>query len=218
MKLRLFAPLAFAVCVVVGCEEKKPLEPFVPVTVQVVPSQVPQMTVGQTIQLIAIVTAAANTTVTWSSSAPSVATVSAAGTVTCVSPGLAVITATSVQDPAARGAVTVQCVAPVQAISITTTPTSLSFTHQVNTTACPQVVGTVEVTNTSAIEVQVTVVTHFALAVDVTAFTLAPGASRTVTVRFTCATQTSFVGNVGFEATGGGASDVKTVQVTGTIN
>jgi len=45
--------------------------------------------------------------VTWSSSAPGVATVDGAGLVTAVGPGLATITATSVQDPTQHGTATI---------------------------------------------------------------------------------------------------------------
>ncbi|MGO0683499.1 phage tail tube protein [Pseudomonas fulva] len=73
--------------------------PFVPVTSVAVTPGTASIAVGATRQLSASATPAqAGQNVTWSSSAPSVATVSSSGLVTGVSAGSAVITATSVSD------------------------------------------------------------------------------------------------------------------------
>ncbi|WP_313740467.1 phage tail tube protein [Pseudomonas sp.] len=72
---------------------------FVPVTSVAVTPGTASIAVGATRQLSASATPAqAGQNVTWSSSAPSVATVSSTGLVTGVSAGTAVITATSVSD------------------------------------------------------------------------------------------------------------------------
>lgn len=73
--------------------------PFVPVTGVAVTPGTASVAVGATRQLSASATPAqAGQNVTWSSSAPSVATVSSGGLVTGVAAGTAVITATSVSD------------------------------------------------------------------------------------------------------------------------
>ncbi|MGO0684086.1 phage tail tube protein [Pseudomonas fulva] len=73
--------------------------PFVPVTSVAVTPGTASIAVGATRQLSASATPAqAGQNVTWSSSAPSVATVSSSGLVTGVSAGSAVITATNVSD------------------------------------------------------------------------------------------------------------------------
>lgn len=221
MRLRLFVALLAAALASTGCDETKtPIAPTVLISLLIAPDPVPSLTVGQTVQLVAIVSGTTNQNATWTSSNLAVATVSAAlGTVRCVAVGIAVITAVSTADATARDAVTVQCIAaPAPATLIQISPTSLTFTHQVNTTSCPQTVGTVQVTNPSSGAVQVSLTGHSALSVDATSFTLAAGASRTVTVRFNCSTQQSFTGAVTFTASSGGATGTATLQVTGTIN
>ena len=79
-----------------------------PVTVSIMPRPVTVM-VGGTTQLTAAVTAdpGISTQVTWTSAAPSIATVSSGGTVLGVASGSALITATSVADVTKRDTVTV---------------------------------------------------------------------------------------------------------------
>ena len=141
------------------------------------------------------------------------------GLVTCRAVGAAIITVVLTAEPVANDAATVQCEAvpaPVGLIQISTG--SLTFTHVVGTTTCPQTVGTVVVTNVSGEAVQVTTTGHTALALDPSSFTLAAGASRTVTVRFNCATQQSFVVTVTFRGSAGSQAQNRTLQVTGTIS
>lgn len=221
MTLRLFVALLAAAVASTGCDETKtPIAPTDLISLQIAPDPVPSLTVGQAVQLVSIVTGSTTQTATWTSSNSAVATVDPAiGLVRCAGVGTAVITAVSTVDATARDAVVVQCIAtPPPATLIQISPTSLTFTHQVNTTSCPQTVGTVQVTNPSSGAIQVSLTGHSALSVDTTSFTLAAGASRTVTVQFNCSTQQSFTGNVTFTASSGGTTGTATLQVTGTIN
>jgi len=82
---------------------------------------------GQTSTLVATVTAVsgATTAVTWTSSDPTVATISSSGVVTTVSGGTAVITVRSVFDNAVFDTITVYV---QQVVSLETSPTDLTFT------------------------------------------------------------------------------------------
>ena len=77
------------------------------------------VSVGQSVQLVASVNADATLarTVTWASTAASIATVSASGLVTAVGPGTVAITAASTADPTVVGAATI-IVAPIQLATI----------------------------------------------------------------------------------------------------
>ena len=84
--------------------------PFVPVTSVSVTPATDSIAVSETSQLTAsALPSGASQSVTWSSSAPSIATVNSTGLVTGVAEGSAVITATSVSDPTktATSAITV---------------------------------------------------------------------------------------------------------------
>ncbi|HFL2187594.1 TPA: phage tail tube protein [Pseudomonas putida] len=84
--------------------------PFVPVSSVSVTPTTDSIAVSETSQLTAsALPSGASQSVTWSSSAPSIATVNSTGLVTGVAEGSAVITATSVSDPAktATAAITV---------------------------------------------------------------------------------------------------------------
>lgn len=105
--MRGFALLALSAFTLTACDEKTPVEIIEnPVVVTVAP-QTATINVGQTVNAQAAVTNATNTAVTWSSSNTAVATVSTAGVITGVAAGTAVITATSAQDPTAKGFITV---------------------------------------------------------------------------------------------------------------
>ncbi|HJU75911.1 MAG TPA: Ig-like domain-containing protein [Gemmatimonadaceae bacterium] len=84
--------------------------------------------VGTTAQLAANVSVSggASTAVTWSSSAPGVATVNASGLVTAVAPGNVTITATSVFDPTKSGSVALRVDATAIVNSVSVTPSTLS--------------------------------------------------------------------------------------------
>ena len=102
--------------------------PVAAVAVRVSPAS-RDLTVGQTAQLLAQPLDAqgnvlSGRSVTWSSSRPNVATVSAAGTVTALSPGSAIITAT-VEGKSGVGAVTV---AASSVASVAVSPTSATLT------------------------------------------------------------------------------------------
>ncbi|MGA9838423.1 MAG: Ig-like domain-containing protein, partial [Gemmatimonadaceae bacterium] len=77
------------------------------------------VSVGQSVQLVASVNADATLarTVTWATTAASIATVSASGLVTAVGPGTVAITAASTADPTVVGAATI-IVAPIQLATI----------------------------------------------------------------------------------------------------
>jgi uncharacterized protein YjdB len=111
--LRAVAFLTLGSLTMAACDEKtvQPLPTPPAVTVNVVPAAV-TLQQGATTTLVAQVQNATNTAVTWASANTAVATVSATGQVTAVAPGTAVITATSAQDPNARGASAVTVTAP----------------------------------------------------------------------------------------------------------
>lgn len=83
---------------------------------------------GNTIQLAATVSGSSNQTVTWTTSAAGVATV-AAGLVTAVAPGTAVITATSAADANVKASSVITVVAPpVTPVAITLQPATANTT------------------------------------------------------------------------------------------
>lgn len=215
-RLRILA----ALLLMPACEEKITVPPAIVtpgaiVNLVLVPASATAQ-VGQSVQFVSVVSGSTNQNATFTSSNTSVAAVSGIGLAVCVAPGVAAITAVSIADALARDASTLTCEASTPLIQISST--TLSFTHTVGTTDCPQVIGTVQVTNTSSGSVQVNLTGHSALSVDASSFTLAAGASRTITVSFNCSTQTSFNGTMTVTATGAGTSDAKSVQVAGTIN
>jgi uncharacterized protein YjdB len=69
----------------------------------------------------------ASTAVTWSSSAPAVATVSTSGVVTAVAAGNATVTATSVFDPTKEGSISIRVDAAAIVNSVSVTPGSLNL-------------------------------------------------------------------------------------------
>jgi uncharacterized protein YjdB len=96
----------------------------VPVTGVTVTPANPQLVMGETVQLQAAVTpdTATNKTITWASSAPSVADVGATGLVTAYTAGTAVITAASADGPSGTTTVTVLPV-PVTKVLLNTAET-----------------------------------------------------------------------------------------------
>jgi hypothetical protein len=112
------------------------------ITVEVVPDAA-TLTVGQTRQLVAVISGTTNQGANWETSAPGVATVSATGLVTAVSAGVAVVTAVSQADPTKRDAATITVeIAPAASIVITSITTGNTNTP-VNT---QNVVGQIDVT------------------------------------------------------------------------
>jgi hypothetical protein len=111
------------------------------ITFTLVPQQA-QVQVGGTVQLVGIVTGSTNQAVTYASSTPAVATVSATGLVTGVSTGTAVITATPAAAPGQvrTATITVTPAAPPASVSFqavtghTTTPTG-NFNVTLNVSA-----------------------------------------------------------------------------------
>ena len=135
--LKGFALVALSTFAFAACEEKSPttIVPD-PIEVTVTPSSL-ALTVGQTGTLVAIVNnvpTGQSSGVTWRTSTPAVATVSATGVVTALTPGNAVITAVSVADTTRRAAA-----------SVTVSPIVSNVTlNLVPPTAGVQVGGTVQ--------------------------------------------------------------------------
>jgi len=114
--------------------------PVAAVAVRVSPAS-RDLTVGQTAQLVAQPLDAqgnvlSGRSVTWSSSRPSVATVSATGTVTAVSPGSAIITA-NVEGKSGVGAITVAA-SPVASVAVSPTSATLTVGQTVQLGAQPR--------------------------------------------------------------------------------
>ena len=95
------------------------------VQIQLVPASA-GVAIGGTVQLVPLVTGTTNTAVTYSTSAASVATVSASGLVTGVSAGTAVITATSAADPTKQAASVITVAGSTQVVNVSITPTQSS--------------------------------------------------------------------------------------------
>ncbi len=85
---------------------------------------VTRVTTGATVQFTAAVTAdeGAATTLTWTTSAPAIASVNATGLVTTLAPGSVIVRATSVATPAVTGELTLAVDEPPRVRSITITP------------------------------------------------------------------------------------------------
>ena len=98
-------------------------------------------------------------------------------------------------------------------VTFTALPASLTVTHTVGTTACPQTVGTVTVKNTGSTSVLVTIPAVVDLTFSQTSFTLAAGASNTVLVQFTCDHVPPLTKTVTFTATDHGVTSSQTVAV-----
>ena len=96
------------------------------VSVTVTPTTVPPLAVGGTVTLNADVQVqnGASTAVSWTSSAPNVATVGQTGVVTAVGQGQTTITATSLLNSAKSGSVTITVIA-AGVLSVTVTPTTV---------------------------------------------------------------------------------------------
>ena len=92
-----------------ACDNTEPVVTPPPVVVNLLPAAVTLNATapGNTVQLTAVVTNTTNQAVTFASSNTAVATVNATGLVTAVAQGVAVNTATSAQDPTAKGASTI---------------------------------------------------------------------------------------------------------------
>ena len=208
------ATLGAAACVNDGPTVVSPLEPAISLAIS--PNPAPALSVGQTISLTAIVSGSSAGVIWSSSDSTRVAVNAATGVATCVSAGVALITAVAWEDGTAKATVLISC---TPLILIGVSPTSLSFTHVVGTSPCPQAIGTVRVTNTSGEAVVIALTGHSALSVDtgVSTFAIAAGGTRDIAVSFNCSTQTSFLGSVTITATAGASTDVKVVTVTGTI-
>jgi uncharacterized protein YjdB len=151
MKVNRFGILGLALVTAFGmtaCDEGT-VTPPPPITVQVVPPSA-SLEVGQTIGLVAVVQNAANQNVTWTSASPGVASVNTQGVVTAVTPGTAVITAASQQDPNARGAsaIVVVAAAPPPPISVNVQPQQASVQVGGSVSLVAQVIGSTNQTVT----------------------------------------------------------------------
>ncbi len=95
---------------------------------------------------------------------------------------------------------------------------TVSFDHEVGVTECPQEFGNFVVTNTGNVETDYAVLVGSApLSATPFSFTLAPGASQTVTVEFTCAQATSFEGTITITGKAAGQTATAALAVTGTV-
>jgi hypothetical protein len=106
--------LILGVGVLGACEDKDVVQPTPEppeVVLNIAPDPVPALEVGQTVQLVAIVSGSTNQGASWTSSNTAVASVNASGLVEAEGVGVAVITAVSAADANARDAVTIQVVA-----------------------------------------------------------------------------------------------------------
>lgn len=110
--------LALCMAVLAACENKAPIvnvtlptdsTPTV-IALKIVPSSL-TLNVGESRTLTAVVTGSANQAATWTSSTPTVATVSAAGVVNALTVGSTTITAVSAASATARDAINVTVVA-----------------------------------------------------------------------------------------------------------
>jgi|SoiMethySBSTD1v2_1073268.scaffolds.fasta_scaffold215109_3 hypothetical protein len=210
--------IALAFIVLPGCEQTPPGAASTP-TITLNPGRL-DMVVGETRSFDVGVSGGSGPSFTFSVSPASVATVTDSGgtvRVTCVSAGSAVITVSIVVNGR-----TLTADLPVvcrETTLIDVTPASLAFTHTVGSTGCPQQVGTFRVTNTAGFPLTISLARlNDALTVDVSQFSLEPGAFRDVGVGFNCSTQTSFVSAINVAASVPGRLESKSVQVTATIN
>src|SRR5438874_666353 len=110
--------LVFGAAVLGACENKQPIEITVPpvtptITLKIAPNPVPAATaVGQTIQLVAVISGTTTQTATWTSSNTACATVNGTTGLVTIATGAAnnctsIITAVSTADATARDAVTI---------------------------------------------------------------------------------------------------------------
>jgi hypothetical protein len=98
------AVAALLVLALAACERADPITGIQLPVVSVEPAEV-ALDVGQTVQLVATVKNVSNTAVEWTSLEPSVATVSAAGELTGVAPGTAIVVVVAVANPIAMASV-----------------------------------------------------------------------------------------------------------------
>ena len=98
-------------------------------------------------------------------------------------------------------------------VTFTALPASITATHTIGSSPCPQTLGTVTVSNTGSSTIAVTIPAVTDLSFDKTSFSVAAGASTTVTVQFTCDTVPPLTKTVTINATSGGVTSSKTVAV-----
>ena len=103
-------------------------------------------------------------------------------------------------------------------VGVSLSQETVSFNHEVGVTECPQKFGSFVVTNTGNVETDYTATVGSApLSATPSSFTLAPGASQTVTVEFTCAQSTSFEGTITITGEAAGQTATATLAVTGKL-
>ena len=98
-------------------------------------------------------------------------------------------------------------------VTFTALPASITATHTIGTSPCPQTLGTFTVSNTGSSSITVTIPAVTDLSFDKTSFSVAAGTSTTVTIRFTCDNVPPLTKTVTITATGGGATSSKTIAV-----
>jgi len=214
-----------------NCQRKgTPTNDGPPVSLSVTPAGPITLNVGQTAQIAASTTnfAPPGPSVTYSSSTPSVATVSATGLVTCAGAGTTTITvrAAGVDSSGAThtldSAIQVICsgTAPTPSGEILqVTPATLSFSHTVGTTACPQSIGPLHLSTQRNENVSVTLAVSGTSALNLgqATATLGPSGSADVGVNFNCSTQTNFHATIVLNATSPTTSGTVSVPVTSSI-
>lgn len=198
-----------------GVSKSISLDVIAPVASVSVTPAAPNIQTGQTVQLTATPrdgggVALSGRTVTFTSSAPAVASVSAAGLVTGITPGVAVITATS-EGQSGTATVTV-----TQAPLVTLSTSALSQIHTFAVSPCPQAVGTVTITNVSSGPISWTAsAAHIALTHSTSSGgTVPPGATSQLTVQFNCAQSSSFSTTITVTVQNAGGSVVQNYPVS----
>ncbi len=163
------------------------------------------MVVGSTVQLVVTLRDASNNvltgrTISFTSSAPTVATVSASGLVSGLAAGTAFISIAS------EGRSTSATIIVSNPPLVSVTPSSMSQTHTFGQSSCPQAIGTITITNTSGAAVNFSGgSSHPSLTVSTPgggagggppSGSIAAGATAQLSVSFNCQSSQSVSGTV----------------------
>ena len=229
---RILTPVILAMVVLFGCDSCEEDKVVYPNTVFFVPATSLTMNVGdtKTVSVTVLPLSLSNSQVdlgstSYASSDSSVATVDASsGKITCVGAGTATISATNVNKGGAGQAnLQVTCVGttpppPTGAILIVS-PTTITFTHTVGTTTCPQNIGPLHLSTArgESVSVIAAITGTSALTLGQTTVTLPANGSADLGLNFNCSTQTNFTGNVVLNATSPTTTGSVTVPVTSNI-
>lgn len=182
--------VALAMVAMTGCSQpltySYPAEAPRTISVAWVTTPPGRMELGQSIKLDVVVTGTTNRVVRWESSDQLRVGLPDSGVATCKASGFVTLTARSAEDYRAAAYAWVTCGPPIQMLTVT--PAALSFTHVVDASPCPQVIGTVKVSNAYATTVAVAMIATGPLTFDTgVQFKLRPGETRDVVVSYSCA-------------------------------